>query len=298
LLLDFVLRKLLPNLKFTNWIVGLVILGLVIVITLYGLVNASNIKIHKLDLNTSKELPSISTNLSYNSNLRIVQITDLHIGAIHSKAYLDEVVRKVNSQNPDVVMLTGDLIDGRYTYEPHMFDPLNNITAPIYFVNGNHEQYAGLAMVKSVLNHTKIIWLKDEAQTLKIRDTTINVIGLEYGSSKDTIKQYFDNLDSRTKSKFSSTNSDKNYTVLLVHTPLGWRDAAPYADLMLSGHTHGGQIWPFTYLALMANQAVEGIYSVNANDTFRLYVNPGTGTWGPPMRLGTHTEIAVIDVHK
>jgi hypothetical protein len=91
-------------------------------------------------------------------------------------------------------------------------------------------------------------------------------------------------------------NLSKKYTILMNHRPIGWKDASKYVNLMLSGHTHGGQIWPFTYLIYLEGNVNKGIHRVPGNEHFMLYVSSGTGTWGPPMRLGTNTEITVLNI--
>jgi hypothetical protein len=183
------------------------------------------------------------------------------------------------------VLITGDLVDGRFHYDDNAFMVLNDLHAPVYFSSGNHEYYTGLSIVQELLNNTKVRWLHNELVEYK----GLYIIGLD-----DTRNKH--NVGMMLKKISMKHNLSKKYTILMNHRPIGWRDASKYVNLMLSGHTHAGQIWPFTYLVFIEGNAKQGIHRIPSNNNFTFYVSPGTGTWGPPMRIGSHTEITVYNL--
>jgi len=258
----------------TAWIAGTIMLCVVLIVAIYGVVNAYTFKVNEMDVYTDK-----------NVTLRVVQISDVHLGPINSEAYLKRIVTKINDVNPDVVLITGDLLDGRYKYSKDILLPLNDIHASVYFATGNHDDYTGLALVKKLLNDTKVQWLSNDAIEYK----GVYIIGLD--DTRD-VKSISTRLNILNK----EYNLSKKYTILMNHRPIGWIDASNYVNLMLSGHTHAGQIWPFTYLVFLEGNVMQGVHRVQGNNDFMLYVNSGTGTWGPPMRIGSHTEISVFNI--
>jgi len=260
----------------TSKLLGIIILLGVLSILIYGVFNAEKLTVKEINIQTSK-----------NADLRVVQFSDMHLGAVYGKDRLNDVVVKINELKPDVVVITGDLIDGKYNYDKSIFQLLNNITADIYLVSGNHEQYAGFALVEDLLKGTKVKWLRDEV----IEYHGIQLIGLSDSGDKLKVNMMLESMNVSTK-----LDSDK-YKILLYHRPTGWKDASKYVDLMLSGHTHAGQIWPFKYLSWIEAHAAHGVYRIDGGE-FMLYVSPGTGGWGPPMRIGSHPEITVFNIQK
>jgi uncharacterized protein len=276
LLIYLVIDKFVPV---TNWMAGVVILCVVLIATIYGILNAYDFKVREINITTDKISPG------KNSDIKIVQLSDIHLGPINNKAYLSGIVDKVNKIDPDVVLITGDLLDGRYKYDKDILIVLNKIKAPVYFSSGNHDDYAGLDLVADLLNGTKVKWLRNELSEYK----GIYIIGLD--DTRDA-----KSVGARLHALSSEYNLSKKYTVLMNHRPIGWNNASKYVDLMLSGHTHAGQIWPFTYLVILEGNPLHGRHIVVGKENFTFYINSGSGTWGPPMRLGTHTEIAVFNI--
>jgi predicted MPP superfamily phosphohydrolase len=215
-----------------------------------------------------------------NPGLKIVQLSDVHIGAIHGKRFLKRVVGKTNKLEPDMVLITGDLADGPLRYNKDSFSALNSINAPVFFSLGNHEYYAGLEDILRLLAQTKVRVLRNEM----VVEKGIQVIGIDYAWERRTVVQLLKKLQ-----------LDKScFTVLMYHQPRGLEDASKYGvDLMLSGHTHGGQFIPFTFFAKLIWKRYKGLYK--HNNTY-LYTSTGTGTWGPPFRLGTRSEIVEINL--
>jgi len=258
----------------SSWITGMAMLGIVLTLAVYGIINAYTFDVKEVNIYTDKAV-----------NMRVVQISDIHLGPINGKGYLDSIVNKINIQDPDIVLITGDLLDGRYNYSDDLLLALNNISAPIYFSSGNHDYYANLSVVKKLFKDTKVKWLRNELTEYN----GVYIIGLD--DTRDS-----KNVGAMLYALNMEHNFSKKYTILMNHRPIGWNDASKYVNLMLSGHTHAGQIWPFSYLVLLEGNVLQGIHRVDGNNKFMFYVSSGTGTWGPPMRIGTHTEITVFNL--
>jgi len=175
-----------------------------------------------------------------------------------------------------------DMVDGSAQLHKHTFCALNKIKAPFLFVTGNHETYEGLEEVFRVLNPTNIKMLSNEM----FEFNGIQIIGVNYSFDQDHLKNMLHSLKIE-KSKPS---------ILMYHLPQGL-DVANEAgvDLQLSGHTHNGQIFPFSLLVKLLFPYNNGLYEYNGTC---LYVSQGTGTWGPPMRLGSKNEITLIKLTK
>lgn len=210
--------------------------------------------------------------------LVLVQISDLHIGAAHTKNFLKNIVDRVIAQKPDVVVITGDLIDGKHVYEEGYFDYLNKIKVPVLMVTGNHERMAGMDLVYSLLENTSVKLLRDESFFFE----GVCFVGID---DFDNPRGMFNVLK-----KFDLDSSV--YNVLLYHRPSFFKRVRRLGvDLMLSGHTHAGQIFPGNFILRFFYSKVQGLKKKEGSV---LYVSPGTGWWGPPMRLGSHNEITVF----
>lgn len=222
--------------------------------------------------------------------LKIVQISDLHITRSSSEHRIQKLVDKVNSLNPDAIVLTGDIIDDRASYVQEYFPILDKLTAKggVYFVIGNHEYYNGLGQILKSLHQTKIKHLMNEGEL--IADKNLYIGGVP-DKSAAMMNSYF-----AIKIEEASKKSNKqNYRVLLSHNPITADLVTDKNfDLVLSGHTHGGQIFPFNFLAEKANKYLAGLYEINGA---HLYVSRGAGYWGPPMRFGAPAEITLIQIN-
>ena len=173
------------------------------------------------------------------------------------------------------------MIDGRFHYDNKEFQLLNNIDAKTYFTTGNHETYAGIGLIDNLLNNTKVNILRNQT----IMANNIHIIGID--DSDDTLQ---------VRKQLGTIKIDESkYTILMYHRPSGFKDAASSnIDLMLTGHTHAGQIYPFNFLIALFNGYVRGLHHINQS---YIYVCEGIGTWGPPMRLGTKAELVNIIVY-
>ncbi len=237
----------------------------------YSLYNARHITVKTLELSSPK----------LRAPLTIVQLTDLHLGALNGTGFVERIVAQTNALRPDMVAITGDLVDiGTSADILHGFNKLN---APAFFVWGNHDQFLREEEVTRIFSATPIRILKNE--TLVFRNT-LEIIGLDYIE-----RQPEPHNDARPILTGLDPRGDY-FTLLLSHAPLPFEqmDGHPI-DLQLAGHTHAGQIVPFNFLVKIRYPIFRGLYTSGQQ---AIYVSSGAGTWGPPMRLGTQNEITVI----
>jgi len=212
--------------------------------------------------------------------VKIIQISDLHIGAAHKKNFLHRIIEKINKEKPDITVITGDLIDGKHKYKDGYFDELKKINSSVYMVIGNHERMTGMNMVNDLLKNSNVIMLRNN----KIELNEITLFGID---DTDKKKEIITNLKKLKP-------NEKKYNILLYHKPVKFKQARKQGiNLMLTGHTHAGQILPLTLLQKLFFRKVQGI---KRRKNFVLYVSPGTGWWGPPMRLGSRNEITIFNI--
>ena len=219
----------------------------------------------------------------------IVQLTDVHVGGqtLH-RAFIEEMVATTNSLGADVVAITGDLVDGSVDELRDQVAPLAGLRARqgVYFVTGNHEYYAGVAEWMAHLPTLGVRVLRNERVTVGDGTHTFDLAGVDDWSARG-VPGHGPDLPRAVAGRDPARE-----LVLLAHQPRAVHEAAALGvGLQLSGHTHGGQIWPWSYAVLLQQPYVAGL--ARLRDT-QLYVSRGTGYWGPPMRLGAPAEITRI----
>lgn len=217
----------------------------------------------------------------------IVQISDFHIGGLIDNSFVKAAVKKINALEPDIVFITGDLVDTALEEIKESVMELNNITSKhgIYYVLGNHEYFHDPLKIIEFMKKTRIKLLLNEHVTIDA--LKLNVVGVT-----DRIGYRTNVLQPDIHKAFKGCN--ENYrTILLAHQPKFVEELEDYSpELILSGHTHGGQIWPFEYLVRLQQPYVKGLHKLENGS--HIYVNSGIGFWGPPMRLDSQAEIAYI----
>jgi predicted MPP superfamily phosphohydrolase len=208
---------------------------------------------------------------------KLVQISDVHIGS-RSPRLLRRIVDRVNALKPDYVLITGDLIDFAGISRAELA-PLGTFNAPAFFAIGNHERYVDLAAIDERMRALGVIVLRDEARF----HGPFQFIGID---DVDTA--------ARVPAPLARIGlSQQHYAVLLYHRPDGFEPAAARGiPLMLAGHTHAGQLFPFNFLVKRIYPRMRGLHVI---DNSRMYVSPGTGTWGPILRIGSRSEITLIE---
>ncbi len=213
------------------------------------------------------------------SPVRFVQITDVHIGS-RSRAFLEKIVGIINDLEPDFVCITGDFIDEAGIEESEL-ESLKTIQGPVYFCIGNHEKYEDLDDILTRLRNLGVHVLRNGSRSFR---EDLQVIGIDDMDDALQVGRQLQHIEVR-KDRF---------VLLLYHRPRGLEAAAKAGiDLMLSGHTHNGQIVPFNLVVSRVFDRVEGMHCLGKT---RLYVSQGTGTWGPVMRIGTRSEITLFEI--
>jgi predicted MPP superfamily phosphohydrolase len=219
----------------------------------------------------------------------IVQLTDLHIGPTIGRAFVEDIVRRTNALAPDLVAITGDLVDGSVANLADAVAPLAELRARhgVFFVTGNHEFFSGPRAWLAALERLGIRVLGNERVAIGEGPGGFDLAGVhDHGAGRSDPALRCD--PERALRGCDPTRE----VVLLAHQPRTIHAAARLGvGLQLSGHTHGGQLWPFGALVRLAQPYVAGLH--RHGDT-QIYVSPGTGYWGPPMRLGTRAEITRI----
>ena len=220
----------------------------------------------------------------------IVQLTDLHIGATKSRNFAKDIVSRTNALAPDIIVITGDLVEGRFGSGREDTLPLAGLRARlgVFMVTGNHEYYSGLREWLPELQRLGIRVLRNQHVVIDAdKDGGWELAGIEDWNGASIEPDGGPDL-----ARALAGHDPSRAVILLSHQPRAIYPAARAGvGLVLSGHTHGGQIWPFVYLVRLQQPFLEGLHRVGST---QLYVSPGTGYWGPPMRLGTRAEITRI----
>jgi hypothetical protein len=221
---------------------------------------------------------------------RIVQISDIHIGPILDRAFSRELVDRVNALSPDLVAVTGDLVDGSVSKLRDEVTPFGDLRGRlgVFFVTGNHDHYSGADGWSERMRELGFQILRNERVTVELDGESFELAGVDdHRSGYETFGG--EDLDAA----LADVPSDR-FVLLLAHDPTTFKKAQRMGiDLQLSGHTHGGQIWPFAWFVRLAIPYVAGLY--RSGDA-QLYVSRGTGFWGPPMRLFAPAEITEIQL--
>jgi len=242
----------------------------------YGFVEARQIQVEEIHITT----PKLAT-----GHITIAQISDLHLGIMMGEEFLDRVIAKLREIKPDIIVATGDIVDGQGDDLDALARHFQAYTPPLgaYAVTGNHEYYAGLENALRFMRRAGFTVLRGESA----KAGGIVLVGVDDPAAMSSGQDA--RLDTRGALASVATN---DFIVLLKHQPVVDSDT-PF-DLQLSGHTHGGQIFPFGYLTRMAYRAHTGLTELA--DGRRLYVSRGAGTWGPPIRLFAAPEITLITI--
>lgn len=236
-------------------------------------------------------------------NRTIIQLSDVHLGHMHGSNFARRVVDLVNAQNPDLVVVTGDLLDGMGGPYAQNLKPLDDIQAEkgMFFVTGNHEHYVGLTQALGFIEKTSLKILDNEM----VEIDGLEIVGVSYPGIKSA---------SEIKNVYLPKKPDKA-RIVLFHTPtemgIGlesiedrhftnyWMPDTTFdlnktldADVQLSGHTHHGQLFPINFITGLLYAGHD--YGLSSDGGFQLYTTSGTGTWGPPMRTAGRSEIVRI----
>ncbi len=264
-----------------------VVLGLVLLVALRSVYNARRTaKVKEVEL----ALPTLPAGLE---GLRIVQLSDLHIGPTIKAGYLQRIVERVNGLDADLVAITGDLVDGSVAELRQEFLPLQQLKARLgtYAITGNHEYYSGAEAWVRAWREQGLTVLIDEHRVLQHQGTPFVLAGITDYSAP----LYVPSHRSDAAAAFAGA-PEGLFRLLLAHQPRSAPKAeAASADLQLSGHTHGGQFWPWMHFVRLQQPWVAGIHRLGR---LTVYISRGTGYWGPPLRFGAPSEITLIRLRR
>ena len=236
-------------------------------------------------------------------NRTIIQLSDVHLGHMHGSNFARRVVDLVNAQNPDLVVVTGDLLDGMGGPYARNLKPFDDIQASqgMFFVTGNHEHYVGLNQALRLIEKTPLKILDNEA----VEIDGLELVGVSYPGIKSTsvIKDfYFPKKPGKARIALFHTPTEMGIGVENIeerHFTNYWMPDTTFvlnktldADVQLSGHTHHGQLFPINFITRLLYAGHD--YGLTKDGDFQLYTTSGTGTWGPPMRTAGRCEIVRI----
>lgn len=259
---------------------ALTILILSALVTGYGMYHARGYQVYQVDIPLK----------GLKQEVKIFHIPDIHIGPFRGKKTMEALVSDIKVLEPDFVLINGDIVDGMVGLKHESFAPLKDITCPAYFTGGNHDAYVGRQKLQKILQQFGVKILDNEIVRIK----GIQLIGLDYmngdnegydphaSERKDTIKSVIPTM----------LIDEKIPAVAVHHSPTGIKYLSQAGvDLLLAGHTHGGQMFPATLIAKMQFPYLVGL---SVYDKMNIYISQGVGTYGPPIRIGTEGEATLI----
>jgi predicted MPP superfamily phosphohydrolase len=249
---------------------------LAVLTSIYGILNARWVRVRRVAIRLANLPPSWRGRTA-------LLASDLHLGNINGVRFARRIADMVSRLNPDIIFLPGDVFDGTHANPDVIAAPLFELSPPlgIYFVPGNHELFGGSSHYTEALRRAGFHVLENERAVVD----GLQIVGVPYGHSNDPIRlrNFLQNLHLNSGAA----------SILLNHVP----HRLPIAEqagvsLQLSGHTHGGQVFPFSWITRRAFGKFT--YGLQHFGGMQVYTSSGAGSWGPPMRVGTHSEIVLL----
>jgi hypothetical protein len=254
--------------------IAAVLFSLAIVASLYGMVNAACTRVKRI----SVKLPNLPD--SWRGRTAAL-LSDTHLGHVRNYNFLRRIIAMLTRLQPDVVFISGDLYDGLAADVNRLAEPWAELSVPLgaYFVAGNHDGFSGHAKHLEAVGQSGVRVLNNE----KVDVDGLQIVGMHYHDSR------------RARSILQEAELDRDRpSILLTHVPSGMAIAEEAGiSLQLSGHTHGGQLFPYTWICSRVWGQFN--YGLKRLGNLLVYTSCGTGTWGPPMRVGTNPEIVLIE---
>lgn len=245
---------------------------------LYGYINYKHPHVERLDIALDKEMSG--------SAIKVVAVSDLHLGYGTGLSALNDYVEMINAERPDLILIAGDLIDNSLKpLRQAPFDSLlSELKAPlgIYMVPGNHEYISGMEESEEYLKHTPIALLSDSIVTLP---NGVQIIGRDDRSNRKR----------KSLEDLMSQANPQRPIIVLDHQPYHLAKVDSLGvDIQLSGHTHHGQVWP---LSIVTDHLYEQSHGYRKWNNSHIWVSSGLSLWGPPFRIGTNSDMAVMEIH-
>ena len=246
----------------------------------YGLYEATDIRVERIEIAS----PKIT---AQSGKIRLAQISDVHLGLIIREGRLNRIIARIQESEPDILVSTGDLVDGQLNHLSREAELLAALQPPLgkIAIAGNHEFYAGLQEALDFTEAAGFTILRNQGRIVG----GINIVGVDDPAAKS-----FGAAPALSESALLSAQPREFFTILLKHRPDIDPDSLGLFDLQLSGHTHKGQIFPFNLLTWLFHPQRAG--QLTSLKSGFLYLNRGTGTWGPPIRFLAPPEVTIIDL--
>ncbi|MEN8154643.1 MAG: metallophosphoesterase [Acidobacteriota bacterium] len=261
-------------------IIVLSTLVLSILVSLYSIINNASVpEIKEINIVTTKDTGS-------ENEFRIVQLSDVHIDESSNMNRVQKLVDRVNSLKPDLILITGDLIDGQVHEDCELSEIMRSMRSRfgVYAVSGNHEFYTGIDVFNKLADRSGITILRDEKKTIT---DSFTLIGLKDHTSAKAGRKNF-------KPEILKGLDRSAFNILMGHRPYGIENNSQSGvDLQLAGHTHAGQIPPMDILVQLVYRYPNGLY--RSGNSY-IYTTSGTGVWGPPMRFLSRSEIVLFRI--
>ncbi|KQU03136.1 metallophosphoesterase [Rhodococcus sp. Leaf7] len=260
---------------------AVLVLGTVAAVA-YGVVEAATPRVTRTTVELSALPPSFD-------GMRVGLVSDLHVGPARGRAFVQSVVDSLMAEKPDLIIVAGDLVDGTVDLVGPSLEPLSQLSAPqgVVVTSGNHEFYAGDGGAwLDLYDSLGLTVLRNETLSLDRGVDSIDLVGIEDLTAPEP-------YEPDLASALEGTDPD-DFQLLVAHQPKQAVEASELGvDMQVSGHTHGGQIWPIVYLVPLQQPSVEGLDTVGRTT---LFTTRGAGAWGPPVRIGAPPEISVLEL--
>ena len=258
----------------------------VAILGIWSAFSAWQIRLDRVVLQTTK-LPADK------STLTIAQISDVHLGLMVGERRMSRIIRLLERAEPDILVCSGDLVDAQMERFDNLAAMLAEIKAPLgkFAVMGNHEFYAGIGQSEKFLKAAGFRLLRNQEYGL---EDLFRIVGMDDPVGRNRYKE--EAATNLSEKDLLARSNSQVFTILLKHRPTVEDESLGHFDLQLSGHTHGGQIFPFNLVVKHFYPKQNGLYRLDKGGT--LYVNRGTGTWGPPMRFLSPPVVTLIELRR
>lgn len=261
----------------------MVIFVLISAAAIWGFVEGQGLRTEQITFKTHLLAPG-------SMPIKVAQISDVHLGILEGQKRINQITSILFDEKPDLLVCTGDLMDGAIPHLNHMSSYFAALNPPLgkFAVTGNHEFYAGLDESLAFLKDSGFTVLRGESEMTG----PLRIAGVDFPAQRETGQHAYTD----EQAALSKGEDEKLFTILLKHHPQINESSVGRFQLQLSGHTHKGQIFPFNYPVMLRYRYIAGLYDLGKGS--KIYTSRGTGTWGPPLRLFSPAEVTIITIER